>query len=59
MSEVPTVEGKTYEEWVTEYEQVTNTETAQEAAGFLFGYGGDRYVEDEDGEEHPPEEWDM
>lgn len=49
----PTVEGKTYEEWVAEYETVTDPETAREAAGFLFGYGGDRFVIDEDGVERP------
>lgn len=59
MSQIPTVEGKTYEEWVAEYEEVTDPETAREAASWLFGYGGDRFVIDPETGEESPEEWDM
>ena len=37
----PTIEGKTFDEWVTENERLAPRQIAVEMTSLLFGYGGD------------------
>ena len=37
----PTVEGKTFDEWVKEHEILAPRQIAVEMTSLLFGYGGD------------------
>ena len=41
MSQLETVDGKTFDEWVAELERDTTPGKAREIAGIMFGDGGD------------------
>jgi hypothetical protein len=51
----PTVEGKTFDQWVDEYQLVTTRMIAVEMARLLFGLGGDTPVIDVTQEERDTE----
>lgn len=45
------VEGMTFQEWVSELEQLTDHDTAVEITRLKFGMGGDVVIVDDDGQE--------